>query len=139
MEKAMRILALLLAIAAVFALCACGAEPISTDKGGSSGTSKPGQAKSAKEQCDEDEKFLKDNGYYIYVYSSYLDSYESKLGAESGSLARVVNAYNDNGDGMLIYYFKTEAQAKVVYNKDTANYKLSGIRVVYGDPEGLIK
>ena len=134
MKNTMKILAMLLAVMMIVALCACGG-----NTGGDTGNSGVSDTKKAVELCEKDEAYLKEQGYTTFVYSSYLDSYASKLGADVGDLVRVTNAYNDDGDSMLIYYFKTEAQAKACYEKDTSAYKLAGTRVVYGDPQNLIK
>ena len=137
MKNTKRIVALLLAVMMMAALCACGNGGGNT--GGDTGNSGVSDTKKAVELCEKDEAYLKEQGYTTFVYSSYLDSYAAKLGADVGDLVRVTNAYNDDGDSMLIYYFKTEAQAKACYEKDTSAYKLVGTRVVYGDPQGLIK
>ena len=135
MKNTKRILAMLLAVMMMAALCACGGNT-GSDTGNSGGVS---DTEKAVELCKSDEAYLKEQGYTTFVYSSYLDSYAAKLGVDVGDLVRVTNAYNDDGDSMLIYYFKTEAQAKACYEKDTSSYKLVGTRVVYGDPQGLIK
>lgn len=135
MKNTKRILAMLLAVMMMAALCACGGNT-GSDTGKSDGVS---DTKKAVELCKSDEEYLKEQGYTTFVYSSYLDSYAAKLGVDVGDLVRVTNAYNNDGDSMLIYYFKTEDQAKACYQKDTSAYKLAGTRVVYGDPQGLIK
>lgn len=135
MRNTKKILAILLAVMMLASLCACGLTT-GSESGNSDGVS---DTKKAVDLCKSDEAYLKEQGYTTFVYSSYLDSYASQIGANVGDLVRVTNAYNDDGDRMLIYYFKTEAQAKACYQKDTSAYKLAGTRVVYGDPQGLIK
>ena len=134
MKNTMKILAMLLAVVLMLGLCACG-NGGGNDTGKNSGVS---DTKKAVELCKKDEAYLKEQGYTTFVYSSYLDSYAAKLGVDVGNLVRVTNAYNDDGDSMLIYYFKTESAAQTCYNKSPDNYKLVGFRVVYGDPQNLI-
>ena len=138
MKKTVKILAIILAALFVLGLCACGSndEKESGESTKNSGTS---DLKKAVELCESDEKFLQQQGYTTYVYSSYLDSYAAELGVDVKDLVRIINAYDNDGNHMLVYYFKTESQAKSVYQKDTSSYKLVGTRVVYGDPENLIK
>ena len=138
MKTEKRLLAALLTALLALALCSCG---LFGGKGGDAGGEDGGKSPTAKavELCETDEAYLKENGYTCYVYSSYLDSYAAELGADVSDLVRVTKAYNDDGDSMLVYYFKTEAQAKTVYEKDTSAYKLAGTRVVSGDPQNVIK
>ena len=139
MKRTRTVIALLLQALMLLSLCACGNG--SNNEGGKSecGKSEGGvSASNPVELCKSDEEYLKEQGYTTFIYSSYLDSYASKLGVEVDALVRVTNAYNDNGDSMLIYYFKTADQAKTCYEKDTSAYKLAGLRVVYGDPQNLI-
>ena len=135
MKNTMKILAMLLAVVLMLGLCACG-NGGGNDTGKNSGVS---DTKKAVELCEKDEAYLKEQGYTTFVYSSYLDSYASELGADVADLVRVTKAYNDDGDSMMVYYLKTEAQAKACYEKDTSSYKLVGTRLVSGDPQGLIK
>ena len=137
MKNTMKFLAMLLAVVLMLGLCACGNGGGNT--GGDTGNSGVSDTKKAVELCKSDEAYLKEQGYTTFVYSSYLDSYASELGADVADLVRVTKAYNDDGDSMMVYYLKTEAQAKACYEKDTSSYKLVGTRVVSGDPQGLIK
>ncbi|MBQ7171208.1 MAG: hypothetical protein IJR89_02905 [Clostridia bacterium] len=133
MKKARTLFAALLAVALLLGLCACGEEE------GSGKKDDAGDLKSAIALCEQDETYLKEQGYTTIVYSAYLDSYAAEFGVDVKTLARAMKAYNNDGDKMMVYYFRTEAQAKAAYEKDASAYKLVGIRVVQDDPQNLIK
>ena len=135
MKKTKRILAALLAAALMLGLCACAG----TAESGSEKKEGVSNSKKSIEICNNDEAYLKEQGYTTFVYSAYLDSYAAEFGVDVETLVRALKAYNNDGDQMMIYYFKTEDQARTAYEKDTSDYKLVGIRVVQGDPQNLIK
>lgn len=134
MRNIARVLTLILAVALLFGLCACSAGSGDSGKNGESASSSK-----AIELCKSDEAYLKEQKYTTFVYSSYLDSYAAKLAVDVSELVRVTKAYNDDGDEMMIYYFKTEDMAKACYDKNPADFKVVGLRLVSGDPQNVIK
>ena len=130
MKHFFRILsALLIVVMLGAALVSCGG------KDGSS-------AQTPAEQEKSDKRVLESNGYTVVSYSSSaeLAPVASGLGVEAGVLVSFVTATNkDKGTSVMIYYFKSEADAQSYYAGKEKTYKLVGNALVYGDAEGLFE
>jgi len=130
MKHFFRILsALLIVVMLGAALVSCGG------KDGSS-------AQTPAEQEKSDKRVLESNGYTVVSYSSSaeLAPVASGLGVEADVLVSFVTATNkDKGTSVLIYYFKSEADAQSYYAGKEKTYKLVGNALVYGDAEGLFE
>lgn len=106
--------------------------------GGKDGSS----AQTPAEQEKSDKRVLESNGYTVVSYSSSaeLAPVASGLGVEADVLVSFVTATNkDKGTSVLIYYFKSEADAQSYYAGKEKTYKLVGNALVYGDAEGLFE
>ncbi|MBQ7172848.1 MAG: hypothetical protein IJR88_01835 [Clostridia bacterium] len=148
MKTTMRILTVLLAALLLFGLCACGSknatELIGSNDAGKTNSGNSGKtstAQSAADLAEADKAMLEGKGYIVYKYTSYLEGYDAALKVESGSVKAYLYAYNNDGDGVHIYYFKTEQLAMTAYNNsDDAvkpSYKLKGVRLLLNDTTGL--
>ena len=130
MKHFFRILsALLIVVMLGAALVSCG---------GKDGAS----AQTPAEQEKSDKRVLASNGYTVVSYSSSaeLAPVASGLGVEADVLVSFVTATNkDKGTSVLIYYFKSEADAQSYYAGKEKTYKLVGNALVYGDAEGLFE
>lgn len=105
-------------------------------------TDKKTQTKAASDLCKSDKQMLQDNGYSVYDYNStfYAQNVEGDIGAESGSLAAYLDAYeNADGHQITVYYFLTEAQAQACLSGKDSSYKVVGIRLVCNDTKNVIK
>lgn len=130
MKHFFRILsALLIVVMLGAALVSCGG------KDGSS-------AQTPAEQEKSDKRVLESNGYTVLSYSSSaeLAPVASGLGVDADVLVSFVTATNkDKGTSVMIYYFKSEADAQSYYAGKEKTYKLVGNALVYGDAEGLFE
>ena len=130
MKHFFRILsALLIVVMLGAALVSCGG------KDGSS-------AQTPAEQEKSDKRVLASNGYTVVSYSSSaeLAPVASGLGVDADVLVSFVTATNkDKGTSVMIYYFKSEADAQSYYAGKEKTYKLVGNALVYGDAEGLFE
>ena len=147
MKTTMRILTVLLTALLLLGLCSCGKKS-ADDWIGSGETSNTGSGKSSEsstnqvlELAESDKTMLEGNGYTVFKYTAYLESYDAALKVESGSLKAFLYAYNNDGDGVTIYYFKTPQLAKTAYdNSDDAvkpAYRLKDVRLFLEDTTGL--
>ena len=131
MKHFFRILsALLIVVMLGAALVSCG--------GGKDGSS----AQTPAEQEKSDKRVLESNGYTVVSYSSSaeLAPVASGLGVDADVLVSFVTATNkDKGTSVMIYYFKSEADAQSYYAGKEKTYKLVGNALVYGDAEGLFE
>ncbi len=131
MKHFFRILsALLIVVMLGAALVSCG--------GGKDGSS----AQTPAEQEKSDKRVLASNGYTVVSYSSSaeLAPVAKGLGVEADVLVSFVTATNkDKGTSVMIYYFKSEADAQSYYAGKEKTYKLVGNALVYGDAEGLFE
>lgn len=130
MKHFFRILsALLIVVMLGAALVSCGG------KDGSS-------AQTPAEQEKSDKQVLASNGYTVVSYSSSteLAPVAKGLGVDADVLVSFVTATNkDKGTSVMIYYFKSEADAQSYYAGKEKTYKLVGNALVYGDVEGLFE
>ena len=131
MNRFLRILSALLVVVMLgAALVSCG--------GGKDGSS----AQTPAEQEKSDKRVLASNGYTVVSYSSSaeLAPVASGLGVDADVLVSFVTATNkDKGTSVMIYYFKSEADAQSYYTGKEKTYKLVGNALVYGDAEGLFE
>ena len=131
MKHFFRILsALLIVVMLGAALVSCG--------GGKDGSS----AQTPADQEKSDKRVLASNGYTVVSYSSSaeLAPVASGLGVDADVLVSFVTATNkDKGTSVMIYYFKSEADAQSYYTGKEKTYKLVGNALVYGDAEGLFE
>ena len=130
MNRFLRILSALLVVVMLgAALVSCGG------KDGSS-------AQTPAEQEKSDKRVLAANGYTVVSYSSSaeLAPVASGLGVDADVLVSFVTATNtEKGVSVMIYYFKSEAEAQSYYAGKEKTYKLVGNALVYGDAEGLLE
>lgn len=99
-------------------------------------------AQTPAEQEKSDKRVLESNGYTVVSYSSSaeLAPVASGLGVDADVLVSFVTATNkDKGTSVMIYYFKSEADAQSYYAGKEKAYKLVGNALVYGDAEGLFE
>ena len=99
-------------------------------------------AQTPAEQEKSDKRVLASNGYTVVSYSSSaeLAPVAKGLGVEADVLVSFVTATNkDKGTSVMIYYFKSEADAQSYYAGKEKTYKLVGNALVYGDAEGLFE
>lgn len=130
MNRFLRILSALLVVVMLgAALVSCG---------GKDGAS----AQTPAEQEKSDKRVLASNGYTVVSYSSSaeLAPVASGLGVDADVLVSFVTATNtEKGVSVMIYYFKSEAEAQSYYAGKEKTYKLVGNALVYGDAEGLLE
>ena len=130
MNRFLRILSTLLVVVMLgAALVSCG---------GKDGAS----AQTPAEQEKSDKRVLASNGYTVVSYSSSaeLAPVAKGLGVDADVLVSFVTATNkDKGTSVMIYYFKSEADAQSYYAGKEKTYKLVGNALVYGDAEGLFE
>lgn len=99
-------------------------------------------AQTPAEQEKSDKRVLASNGYTVVSYSSSaeLAPVAKGLGVDADVLVSFVTATNkDKGTSVMIYYFKSEADAQSYYAGKEKTYKLVGNALVYGDAEGLFE
>ena len=134
MKTLKRLTVLLLAALMLLSFCACGSGSTDGTSGGGDGGNEDAKI------WMKDFELLKEHGYSVNLERSNLFMFEDSIKAGSGMLAALISASNEKeGKVILIYYFKSEDDAKNVFATLDPVYKLAGTRIVHGDQDDLIK
>ena len=134
MKNTKRILAMLLAVMIMAALCACG---------GNTGSETGKQTDQKTEtQWEKDAATLEAAGYTVHLYTSRstLSGYETGLKVDDGALAAYIDANKTGSHTVTVYYFTSADLASAKYEnlKNNEGSVLKDIAIIINDQEGLI-
>ena len=117
--------------------CGSGDNSNNNSNNGNSNTEN-GKTQSASEQRESDKTLLESKGFTVSVYTSDLGSVAAGIGSTDDKLDAFLTARSSE-DAIMIYYFKSESDAKACYQGKESTFKLVGKSLVYGDTKNLFK